>query len=328
MVTYLLLCTSVYAFDCVIKVPNAGPFSYGFFQEHVVDTSRKELYQHAMRCDYRELMIHVWYPIIKKNTVEHRHDCYPLIVFSHGLGGAYNGMSYTYLCAALAMYGFVVVAISHTYACKPIIFPDGRCLDYLFSFSGVQHQSVDDFFGIEIETWVADTLFVLDVCERCNACVDSVLYNMIDMSRIGASGHSLGGAVAVQVCRRDSRIRAAVNLDGPLYGEQATAAFYKPVLFIVGLFEIEAACDRASEAIRNAVVWSHYMHRKLIIAIDQFIQVMDGYAHKIVIKKTVHDSFTDYALLPPAVLQSWLIDGRDAHAMIFSYVATFFECFV
>lgn len=37
---------------------------------------------------------------------------------------------------------------------------------------------------------------------------------LIDRKRIGAAGHSLGGAAAASVMRHDDRVRAGVNMDG------------------------------------------------------------------------------------------------------------------
>ena len=41
----------------------------------------------------------------------------------------------------------------------------------------------------------------------------------MDTSRIGMFGHSYGGATAAQVLVEDSRVKAAINMDGTLYGE-------------------------------------------------------------------------------------------------------------
>ena len=45
-------------------------------------------------------------------------------------------------------------------------------------------------------------------------------------------GHSLGGMMTAQVCRRDARVKAGINLDGPLWGINSTKPFHKPFLFI------------------------------------------------------------------------------------------------
>lgn len=49
---------------------------------------------------------------------------FPVIVFSHGLGGA--GFNYTCLVEDLVSRGYVVASIEHTYTALAVWFPDGR----------------------------------------------------------------------------------------------------------------------------------------------------------------------------------------------------------
>src|SRR5579872_1654938 len=113
-------------------------YSVNFFEYCIVDTSRKELYPHATSHPYRTCMMHVWIP---NPSIHFCKEKYPLILFSHGLGGTYNGMTYTNLCKNIASHGYVVASVSHTYACKPIQFPDGTQSPYLFPSVAVHFQS-------------------------------------------------------------------------------------------------------------------------------------------------------------------------------------------
>ena len=47
----------------------------------------------------------------------------------------------------------------------------------------------------------------------------SIFANRLDLNRLGALGHSMGGVTAVAYCARDVRCRSSANLDGsPQYG--------------------------------------------------------------------------------------------------------------
>src|SRR5438132_2821874 len=184
-----------------------------FFEYHIIDISRQELYPHDQSHPFRELMMHVWKP----------YDCeqkeYPLILFSHGLGETYNGMTYTYLCQTIAQQGYIVASVSHTYGCKDIQFPDGRIAQYNFLSRLTADKEITYLYDEEVELWVGDMLFAFYECER-----------LIGFSSVAIVGHSLGGSTAIQLCRRDDRVKVAINLDGPLFGNDAMMSFNKPVL--------------------------------------------------------------------------------------------------
>ncbi len=62
--------------------------------------------------------------------------------------------------------------------------------------------------------------FVLNQIEKLNQSdKDNRFTGRMDTSRIGMFGHSYGGATAAQVLVEDSRVKAAINMDGTLYGE-------------------------------------------------------------------------------------------------------------
>jgi dienelactone hydrolase len=304
---------------------NAGHFSCEFFEKHVIDASRQELYPHNERHSLRELLLHIWYPQQKTNsmTIAPAKKVYPLIIFSHGLGGAFNGLSYTALCEYCACQGYVVVSVSHTYACKSIMLSSAQMSGYLFPVLAV-HCRNGDLFDIELETWVSDIRFVLDQCMRYNNMQESVLYQKIDSSKIGVIGHSFGGATAVQVCRRDDRVKAAINLDGPLYGVHATVPFSKPVLFIVGQFEGPGLSSVESQPLMQALLWAWHMKNNLLPDIDEFIQRSTADVYKVMISGIVHATFSDETFVD-SVMQPWLSDGAQAQTIIQTGVVAFFD---
>ncbi len=69
--------------------------------------------------------------------------------------------------------------------------------------------------------WVADTRFALDQITRLSRERGSKFYGKMDLARIGAFGHSLGGQAAVRLCQVDFRVHACLNQDGEIFGTPA-----------------------------------------------------------------------------------------------------------
>jgi pimeloyl-ACP methyl ester carboxylesterase len=54
----------------------------------------------------------------------------------------------------------------------------------------------------------------------------------LDLSKVAMFGHSLGGSTTAQAIHDDLRIRAGVNLDGPILGSVATDGLDRPLLML------------------------------------------------------------------------------------------------
>jgi hypothetical protein len=66
-----------------------------------------------------------------------------------------------------------------------------------------------------LNLWVEDTKFVLSELTRINnGEIDSNLKGMFDLTSIGASGHSFGGASARRFCNQEVSCQASINMDG------------------------------------------------------------------------------------------------------------------
>lgn len=81
----------------------------------------------------------------------------------------------------------------------------------------------------------------------------------LNLDRVGVSGHSFGGTVALQTALSDPRFRAAVNIDGWQFAEAAHQIVRKPVLILTDTaerpaFDALTASDpnRRHEAVLNA----------------------------------------------------------------------------
>ena len=104
---------------------------------------------------------------------------YPGIVFAHGFMG--SASTYPGNGQHLASWGYIV--------------------------------AMPDFTDEAIEVRTTEARHALTVLEAENARSASLLYQQVDTTRLGITGHSLGGCTTMMVSARDGRIKAAVALD-------------------------------------------------------------------------------------------------------------------
>jgi predicted dienelactone hydrolase len=168
---------------------------------------------------------------------------FPVVTFSHGLGG--TGFGYTVLIENLVSHGYVVASIEHTYTAKAVWFPDGRVITErnLSPPAGLSQAERLSWMmkqtSVGIDQGAADVRFVIDRMSQLNHDKQHfALAGAIDLERLTAMGHSAGAEFAARACQQDSRIYACVDLDGamvpiaalPLYGDDRK--ILQPLLFL------------------------------------------------------------------------------------------------
>ena len=86
------------------------------------------------------------------------------------------------------------------------------------------HYSISEIktgFQDHLNLWVEDTNFVLKQLKQINTSeIASKLKGIFDLSKIAASGHSFGGAMASRFCNQEPNCLASVNLDGAIVSEE------------------------------------------------------------------------------------------------------------
>ena len=142
---------------------------------------------------------------------------FPLIIFSHGLGG--NRTQNTVIVEELVSHGYVVIAIEHAYDANVSIFNNGEIADYR---SGINYErrnserpTPEEFWNFrlpQLQTRSKDVSFVLDQVQKGNFPKD--IKEIMDLKNIGIFGHSFGGATSIYTSYHDNRIDACINLDG------------------------------------------------------------------------------------------------------------------
>lgn len=220
---------------------------------------------------------------VKQAPVSDDRPRWPVVLFSPGAGAP--RAFYTSLVSGLASRGYVVIALDHPYESAVTQLADGRVVTdaHLFARIAGSEPREDALMAEQQRLRAADIRFVLDQLGRPGVTLGP-LGGRLDLRAVAATGHSFGGASAVQAMIDDDRIRAAVNLDGTPYGALDQAVLTRPFL----LLESDRAVTRHGA-------------RYLRMA-EHLISTAQAPASRQELKAANHFSFTDAPafLSPPA----------------------------
>jgi dienelactone hydrolase len=131
-----------------------------------------------------------------------RDGFFPLLLFSHGNGGLRTQNAFW--CEHMASHGYIVMAPDHTGNCAAT-FVDGALTIFNDSKEG-RAQSASDR--------PKDLSFLIDSMDRMHKGNDSRFLGRVDMTRIGAAGHSFGGYTCTWLVSQDPRIKAIAPMAG------------------------------------------------------------------------------------------------------------------
>lgn len=217
----------------------------------------------------------------------------PVLLYSPGFGAS-RSMA-TAQIEDLASHGFVVVAMDHPGYEGVVEFPDGR-IEAAPKRNGSTPRAV--LIDTALAIRVADTRFVLDSLGGMVAGrqldadrhrLPANLSQVLDLSRVGMFGHSLGGATAAAVMRVDRRVRAGVNLDGTLYGDSDGT--------VAGPFLLISSTKHNRPDDRT---W------------QQFWDANPGRVVDVRLVGAMHNSFNDFQVIMPRLVSAGLVAGSVA----------------
>ncbi|MEL7609718.1 MAG: alpha/beta hydrolase [Bacillota bacterium] len=307
-----------------------GPYEVAGAVSTYTDERRVETYEEDGSA--RWLNVAFWYP---KNYSGDKNTC-PIIVFSHGSFGVKQSNESLY--RELASHGYVVCAIDHTYQCVGTTGPDGKTVpldnDYrkqVMSASDSDEKSREQLYAYFTE-WMSvrmgDIDFVLDTIIARSAADDTGAggaYLLMDTSRIGVMGHSIGGSAALGIGRTRGDVGAVIALEAPfMYDvsgvENGNLVFRDPA-YPVPLLSVYT--DSSWGIIDDS---PQYAQNKAIRN-DRSDTTYDLY-----VKNAGHMTLTDLAYsMPPLCLmfgQNIFLDAGDYVQKLNRIYLEFFDCYL
>lgn len=229
-------------------------------------------------------------------------DKLPVVIFSHGFGTTRSHNEAN--CQELASHGFVVFAVSHSWGCGVVEFPNERIsvMDQMKTMEKVAKDPLQNLreFHDNIEIWIDDVQMVLDKLTDVTADQMSPLYNKLDLQNIGMFGHSYGGSTTIQLCRRDARIKAGVDMDGALFGQRAVEPFNKPCMFLLAQQMSKEEMRVEMERIGMQKDLSEYidaLYATYVPAINALTNAIGHDTYTVFLKNAKHMAFCDLALI-------------------------------
>ncbi|WP_128895392.1 peptidoglycan DD-metalloendopeptidase family protein [Longirhabdus pacifica] len=331
-----------------------GTYPVGTETYHWIDESRAETFSDDPDAK-RELMVQVWYPaeaeignpdhyltqqltevlaqavggsmshlnLIETNsypeaTVSLEQGQYPVLIFSHGMGVYRN--SNTFQMEELASHGYIVVSIEHTYHALATVFPDGRTVKM-----PVEARPSDEDLNTFMTIWKEDASFVLDQLEQLNnGNLDDRFTGKLIMDSIGMFGHSFGGAKSFWMLEQDDRVKAAINMDGGLYGGTVPEeGVDKPFFFMTiphSLEEWLKIAEQTGEP-REEVEKRYYK------VITDWENSVENGGMSLVMPYATHSSFTDMTLYG-SMIRAEGEDARYNHRLINEFTLAFFDRYI
>jgi len=274
----------------------------------------------------RGLTVQYWYP-------EDADGKCPLIVFSHGSFGVKS--SNLSLYRELASHGYVVCSIDHTYQCLFTADSDGRVslIDRGFMREVLAEDAKRDkmqsyeYYQKWMGVRTGDLNSVIDyVLRQAAGSHPDPVYALIDTTKIGVIGHSLGGSAALGIGRTRNDVSAVVALESPFMCD------------IVGVENGQFVWDEDTYPIPVLSIysdssWSRLDELPQYAANARLLADTMAISYNVHIREAGHLSLTDLALTSPLLTR--ILNGRKAGidaeyclTVIGQLALEFFDCYV
>ncbi|MFC8451615.1 alpha/beta hydrolase family protein [Kitasatospora sp. NPDC057223] len=197
---------------------------------------------------------------------------FPVVLFSPGSGGVRT--QNTAWAEELASHGYVVAALDHPYDSAAVLLADGRTVNTGIASTGDRDKD-DELAAGWTAVRAADLSFVLTQLDSLDRGeIAGPLTGRLDTGRVAVTGHSMGGAAALQAARQDRRFDAVIDLDGYPHGP-TTPSLDQPTLALTQA--VTPATDprylpRLTEALQASTATSY----RLTVPGAAHLTFMDG----------------------------------------------------
>jgi len=244
---------------------------------------------------------------------------FPVVLWSHGY--PLTAESGTFAAEELASHGYVVFAINHTYDTAFVQFQDGTQTSVESSGDLKRIDAVEKILGPRAAVWVADARFVLNEITKLDT-LDPRFKGRLDLEHVGYFGHSFGGASAYATMAVDPRVKAAINMDGGLFGVAQHARPTQPFMLMNGdKIEVNDAQLAQTGAMRKEV---DAFLEQVEANWSASVAATNAPRYRTRIGGASHLAFSDVGLMVPAVAAGKTPITR-AHQLINQYTLAFFD---
>eukprot|EP00208_Stichococcus_sp_RCC1054_P001407 CAMPEP_0206139326 /NCGR_PEP_ID=MMETSP1473-20131121/5532_1 /ASSEMBLY_ACC=CAM_ASM_001109 /TAXON_ID=1461547 /ORGANISM="Stichococcus sp, Strain RCC1054" /LENGTH=591 /DNA_ID=CAMNT_0053533067 /DNA_START=242 /DNA_END=2017 /DNA_ORIENTATION=- len=241
-----------------------------------------------------------------------RQGRYPVLVFSHGLGGTRG--TYSVLCAELASQGHVVMAVEHADGTASAVHLAGQGGWHNYAGLGPDEAKFAKVgWRIRELATARQLLHCLNAGtlrpEHCTLtggfAASALLQGRLDMDRLALVGHSFGGVTVGTATAIDPHPLAAVTLDPWWVGMPPDSAALKQWRTRTPMLVIGSHAWNTPYNDDGHIVAGHVQQPKILKAAHSQGDVGGG-ALLVVVEGSTHDSFSDLPLLFTARF-SWLL---------------------
>ena len=250
-------------------------------------------------------------------SVSSARSTWPVVLMRAG-GGAPT-LDFTTLAEDLASHGYVVVGFDAPYRTTTVAMPDGRVMERTPENDPEEapEAELNRMAARLLPAWVSDERFVVDRLARLNAADSAGRFTgRLDLARLGAFGHSFGGATSLEFCHDDARCKAAIDIDGAVWGSVAREGLKQPALFLLS--------DHGDLSAGEA--------RTVYGEIRSMYDGLPGWRRLLTIRRANHFSFSDQILVKSQLaihvlqlMQGGGLNPRRGLAIASGCVAGFFE---
>ena len=258
---------------------------------------------------------------------------YPVLLYLTGLYG--HRCISTFQIQELVSQGYIVVGIDCPVAVALATFPDGSTLKSLprTLIDPMLNESLTEenpllsynektFEGGLIAYFAKDVSRVIDFLTALNTNdPNHLLYNKLNLDRLGAFGVSLGGVIVSEASWRDRRIKASLIMESPIPKKIAQTGLRVPTMVITRPAEAMRAERKKSGGWTESDIEQHLSTMRALFentAESEFVQLPDMF----------HVDFTDVPLWVPFA-QSLGLSGstpiEETHDKLNSLTLKFFE---
>lgn len=287
-----------YAF---MKHLNISPRWFGWLSHLLTKNIKMHAYEDVPVIDQESWQVMQNLPHLKKKSN------FPLVLFSHGLGG--QRAMYSVFCTQLASEGFIVAAVEHrdTSSTSSYVMSNNETIEVPYYIT----QTVDDgdkerfrLRNTQLKQRTREMMAALDTLEALNNNPASIqnmmtvkfdlctLKDRIDVACPLIMGHSFGGATMLNTLKKDPRLKCGIGLD--VWFVPLSDDFYKE----------DASTDKPVLLINT----ERFNWKKNLARCEKYINnTTKDYVEFLTLRGTGHMDQTDVPGVVPQFIASWIV---------------------